>query len=128
MGRCDAHIGCFDNTIYGHHVICFLSVQCQVLSVCFLLFLSGAPCFCVNALWQEPTKSSKRPIRARYLGHVTGYQPIRDQYFLVRSFPALWMLKSQRQQTGFGEERSMLLKYAENSVFVSQHMSAEQIT
>ena len=28
---------------------------------------------------------SKRPIRTGYLGHVTGYQPIRDQYFLVRS-------------------------------------------
>ena len=36
---------------------------------------------------QEPTEPSKQPIRARYLGHVTGYQPIRDQYFLVRSFP-----------------------------------------
>eukprot|EP00116_Pleurobrachia_bachei_P012878 sb/3473140/ len=27
--------------------------------------------------------TSKQPIRSRYLGHVTGYQPIRDQYFLV---------------------------------------------
>eukprot|EP00116_Pleurobrachia_bachei_P013503 sb/3473765/ len=36
---------------------------------------------------QEPTRSSKQPIRARYLGHVTGYQPIRDQYFLIRSVP-----------------------------------------
>ena len=36
---------------------------------------------------EEPTESSKQPIRARYLGHVTGYQPIRDQYFLVRSVP-----------------------------------------
>eukprot|EP00116_Pleurobrachia_bachei_P015642 sb/3475904/ len=33
----------------------------------------------------EPTESSKQPIRTRYLGHVTGYQPIRDQYFLIRS-------------------------------------------
>ena len=33
---------------------------------------------------QQPTGSSiKQPIRARYLGHVIGYQPIRDQYFLV---------------------------------------------
>ena len=32
---------------------------------------------------QEPTESSKQSIRARYLRHVTGYQPIRDQYFLV---------------------------------------------
>eukprot|EP00116_Pleurobrachia_bachei_P015437 sb/3475699/ len=34
---------------------------------------------------QEPTETSKQPIRTRYLGHVTGYQPIRDQYFLIRS-------------------------------------------
>ena len=27
---------------------------------------------------------SKQPIRTRYLGHVTGYQPIRDQYLLIR--------------------------------------------
>eukprot|EP00116_Pleurobrachia_bachei_P016842 sb/3477104/ len=30
---------------------------------------------------QEPTDTSKQPIRTRYLGHVIGYQPIRDQYF-----------------------------------------------
>eukprot|EP00116_Pleurobrachia_bachei_P009825 sb/3470087/ len=28
---------------------------------------------------QEPTETSKQPIRTRYLGHVTDYQPIRDQ-------------------------------------------------
>eukprot|EP00116_Pleurobrachia_bachei_P001262 sb/3461524/ len=33
--------------------------------------------------------TSKQPIRTRYLGHVTGYQPIRDQYFLIRSVPVL---------------------------------------
>eukprot|EP00116_Pleurobrachia_bachei_P008605 sb/3468867/ len=32
-------------------------------------------------------KLCKQPIRTRYLGHVTGYQPIRDQYFLIRSVP-----------------------------------------
>eukprot|EP00116_Pleurobrachia_bachei_P006325 sb/3466587/ len=29
---------------------------------------------------QEPTDTSKQPIRPRDLGHVTGYQPISDQY------------------------------------------------
>ena len=29
---------------------------------------------------QEPTGPSKQPIRTRCLGHVTGYQPISDQY------------------------------------------------
>eukprot|EP00116_Pleurobrachia_bachei_P013229 sb/3473491/ len=28
------------------------------------------------------------PIRTRYLGHVTGNQPIRGQYFLIRPVPA----------------------------------------
>ena len=32
-------------------------------------------------LIQVPTRTSKQPI----ITHVTGYQPIRDQYFLVRS-------------------------------------------
>eukprot|EP00116_Pleurobrachia_bachei_P006244 sb/3466506/ len=31
----------------------------------------------------EPTDPSKQPIRTRYLGHVTGYQPIGDQNFAV---------------------------------------------
>eukprot|EP00116_Pleurobrachia_bachei_P005399 sb/3465661/ len=35
----------------------------------------------------EPTETSELPIRTRSLGHVTGYQPIRDQYFLIRSVP-----------------------------------------
>eukprot|EP00116_Pleurobrachia_bachei_P007089 sb/3467351/ len=37
------------------------------------------------ARWLEGTDrrdTSKQPIRTRYLDHVTGYQPIRDQYFL----------------------------------------------
>eukprot|EP00116_Pleurobrachia_bachei_P000955 sb/3461217/ len=37
----------------------------------------------------EPTDTSKQPISTRYLGHVTSYRPIRDQYFLIRSVPAL---------------------------------------
>eukprot|EP00116_Pleurobrachia_bachei_P013431 sb/3473693/ len=35
---------------------------------------------------QEPTETSKQPIITRYLGHVTGYQPIRNQYFLIWSY------------------------------------------
>eukprot|EP00116_Pleurobrachia_bachei_P017750 sb/3478012/ len=33
---------------------------------------------------QEPTDTSKQPIRTLSLGHVTDYPPIRDQYFLIR--------------------------------------------
>ena len=36
---------------------------------------------------QEPTGPSKQPISTSYLGHVTGYQPTRDLYFLIRSVP-----------------------------------------
>eukprot|EP00116_Pleurobrachia_bachei_P016651 sb/3476913/ len=36
---------------------------------------------------KEPTETSNRPIRTSYLGHVTGYQPISDQYSLIRSVP-----------------------------------------
>eukprot|EP00116_Pleurobrachia_bachei_P005160 sb/3465422/ len=43
----------------------------------------------------EPTETSKQQIRSRYLGHVSGYQPIRDQYFLIRSVPALFIVKGQ---------------------------------
>eukprot|EP00116_Pleurobrachia_bachei_P018084 sb/3478346/ len=38
---------------------------------------------------QEPTETSKQPIRTRYLGHVTGYHPIRGKYFLIRSVPEI---------------------------------------
>eukprot|EP00116_Pleurobrachia_bachei_P011259 sb/3471521/ len=40
---------------------------------------------------QEPTDTSKQPIRTPYLGHVTRKQPIRDQYFLIRSVPASYL-------------------------------------
>ena len=38
---------------------------------------------------------SKQPIRTRYLGHGTGYQPIRNQNFFVRSDPdwSVWQRK-----------------------------------
>eukprot|EP00116_Pleurobrachia_bachei_P001908 sb/3462170/ len=39
-----------------------------------------------NFVSQEPTVASKQPIRTRYL---VGYQPIRDQYFLIRSVPVV---------------------------------------
>eukprot|EP00116_Pleurobrachia_bachei_P011877 sb/3472139/ len=43
-------------------------------------------------VFQELTETSKQPIRTRYLGHVTGYQPIRDQYFMIRSVPGVLLL------------------------------------
>eukprot|EP00116_Pleurobrachia_bachei_P009033 sb/3469295/ len=36
--------------------------------------------FVIFSLIREPTETSKQPIRICYLGHVTGYHPIRDQY------------------------------------------------
>eukprot|EP00116_Pleurobrachia_bachei_P011469 sb/3471731/ len=37
----------------------------------------------------DRSKLSKQPNRTRFLGHMTGYQPIRDQYFLIRSVPTI---------------------------------------
>eukprot|EP00116_Pleurobrachia_bachei_P011127 sb/3471389/ len=45
--------------------------------------------FSMVGLFLEPTDTSKQPIRTRYLGYVTGYQPITDQHFLIRSVPGL---------------------------------------
>eukprot|EP00116_Pleurobrachia_bachei_P004426 sb/3464688/ len=45
-------------------------------------------------LKSEPSDTSKKLITTRYLGHVTGYQPIRDQYFLIRSVPDLTLKRS----------------------------------
>eukprot|EP00116_Pleurobrachia_bachei_P014512 sb/3474774/ len=39
-----------------------------------------------------PATDGKQLIRTRYLSHVTGYQPIRDQYFLIQSVS--WSLLS----------------------------------
>eukprot|EP00116_Pleurobrachia_bachei_P017033 sb/3477295/ len=36
------------------------------------------------------TDTRKQPIRTRYLGHLTGYQPIRDQFPLIRPVPAVY--------------------------------------
>eukprot|EP00116_Pleurobrachia_bachei_P015531 sb/3475793/ len=47
---------------------------------CFLTFLPDLTTKYTNA-------KVEKPIRTHYSGHVTGYQPIRDQYFLTRSDP-----------------------------------------
>eukprot|EP00116_Pleurobrachia_bachei_P002936 sb/3463198/ len=41
----------------------------------------------------------KQPIRICYLGHVTGYQLIRDHYFLIRSVPEELVTKFRRQRS-----------------------------
>eukprot|EP00116_Pleurobrachia_bachei_P017209 sb/3477471/ len=64
----------------------------------FLIRLVPATLHTHMAYRQEPTDTSKQPIRTRYLGHVTGYQPIRDQYLLIRSVHLLY----QRHSDKFG--------------------------
>eukprot|EP00116_Pleurobrachia_bachei_P007942 sb/3468204/ len=50
--------------------------------------------------------TSKQPIRTRYLGHVTGYQPIRDQYLLT--FQEGWVgWIFGGVEAGWGEGRSL---------------------
>eukprot|EP00116_Pleurobrachia_bachei_P013813 sb/3474075/ len=51
---------------------------------------------------QEPTETSKQPIRALYLGHVTGYLPIMDHYFLFRSVPGL-LIKHSKRNSGHND-------------------------
>eukprot|EP00116_Pleurobrachia_bachei_P016362 sb/3476624/ len=45
--------------------------------------------------------NTKQPISTHYLGHVTSYQPIRDQYFLTRAVPHIH-LSPQRMQRNTG--------------------------
>eukprot|EP00116_Pleurobrachia_bachei_P018321 sb/3478583/ len=53
------------------------------------------------------TQTSKQPIRSRYLGHVTGYQPIRDHYFLIRSVPGgCWVINCYLRSGFHGLEES----------------------
>ena len=42
-----------------------------------------------SKIWENNGKyvNNQSEVRTRYLGQVTGYQPIRDQYFKVRSVP-----------------------------------------
>eukprot|EP00116_Pleurobrachia_bachei_P014469 sb/3474731/ len=62
----------------------WLKLQCLVFVLC-----PDSADKCLNCLGTnlEPSETSKQPLTTRYLGHETGYQPIRDQYFLIRSFP-----------------------------------------
>ena len=68
-------------------VICEIFAHCAVEEVQVLdsIFLTNLQ----KELGQEPNDKSKQPIRTRYLGHVTGYQPIREQYFHILSVPKL---------------------------------------
>eukprot|EP00116_Pleurobrachia_bachei_P011333 sb/3471595/ len=50
-------------------------------------------------LWLKET--SKQPIRTRYLGHVTGYQPIRDHYFFIWSNSNCCQVELQRPTINF---------------------------
>ena len=51
----------------------------------YLLFLADQGLD--HMLYLQATELSKHPIRSRYLDHVTGHQPIREQYFMIRSVP-----------------------------------------
>eukprot|EP00116_Pleurobrachia_bachei_P007836 sb/3468098/ len=62
----------------------------------------------------KPTETSKQPIKTRYLGHVTVYQPIRDQYFLIRSVPTIHLSTIGRSRTRHHLNRETA-KYVANS-------------
>eukprot|EP00116_Pleurobrachia_bachei_P004297 sb/3464559/ len=58
-----------NNTIYGHHV----TEKTPYMGICNNTIYG-------HVSDQEPTETSKQPVRTCYLGHVNGYQPMRDQY------------------------------------------------
>eukprot|EP00116_Pleurobrachia_bachei_P001753 sb/3462015/ len=55
---------------------------------------------------REPTDTSKQPIRTRYLGHVTSYQPIRDQYFMIYMLQVL--VKTSQEKADSAIQKLML--------------------
>eukprot|EP00116_Pleurobrachia_bachei_P013033 sb/3473295/ len=59
---------------FGHFVLFFTFLDLRHSAISY-----------PNRSFLRSVKYSKQPIRLRYLGHVTDYQPIRDQHFLIRS-------------------------------------------
>eukprot|EP00116_Pleurobrachia_bachei_P002928 sb/3463190/ len=60
--------------------------------------------FCPDIIYLIPQGTDRHTLTTnqnRYLGHVTGYQPIRDQYFLIRSVPGLFLKRWSRQECHF---------------------------
>eukprot|EP00116_Pleurobrachia_bachei_P016619 sb/3476881/ len=70
----------------GYRSVCGLASRTSGAAYCTLIYTNRIR-ICITCVgeFQEPTETSKQPIRTRYLGHVTGYQPIRDQYSLILS-------------------------------------------
>ena len=67
---------------------CFQVDKCHVrkwVGCCILLFDYRLHTVPHGVTCQQSTESSRPSIRIRYLGHVTGYQPIRGQYFMILS-------------------------------------------
>ena len=60
----------------------------------------------VLAATDADAEVSKQPIRTRYLGHVTGYQPIRDQCFLIRV-----LLQKCQCDSGLGLMSQLLISW-----------------
>ena len=61
---------------------------------------------------QEPTDTNQQPFRTRYLVHVTGYQPIRDQYFLVTGKLGAHYMIGVQWNEGFGKAIFLIEHYA----------------
>ena len=64
-----------------------LTLYIQLIKRLFIELAAAGKHSSVESGIHETTGPSKQPIRVHYLGHVTSYQPIRDQYFLIWSVP-----------------------------------------
>eukprot|EP00116_Pleurobrachia_bachei_P006949 sb/3467211/ len=72
------------------------------------------PCFIL-----EPTEISKQPVRTRYLGHVTGYRPVRDQYSLIRSVPGF--THGPVTESSLDQQLREIIEQGENDNGSSEH-------
>ena len=54
----------------------------------YFMYTAYGPILLVVLVILNSVCTSKQPIRTRYLGHVTGYHPIRDQYLFREMFPS----------------------------------------
>eukprot|EP00116_Pleurobrachia_bachei_P016670 sb/3476932/ len=98
---CPTRLSCCEDFTLQYHCSCYCSTPLHfnnstplyILITCTVAHTRLPPA--VGLL--EPTETSKQPIRTRYLGHMnrTGYQPIRDQYFMIRLVPVI-TLRDQR--------------------------------
>eukprot|EP00116_Pleurobrachia_bachei_P005245 sb/3465507/ len=91
---------CSGGSFFGNHWL--LERKCVRL---------GKHAAAYSVVFQEPTETSKQPIRIHYLGLMTGYQPISDQSFLIRSVPVVFPVQICMKELRMSEECWVVQKH-----------------